>query len=149
MCSVLTVQDLFAIGLGLDLAGGYLVARGLLASDEDMATRNTFYGMGAQATVSRASDRVDATFGLAYLGSGFGLQIIGYVAEEAGVPSDRTGAARAVFFAALTVDIARDRLARAADADDRAWNGFRVAETRGRDRGLPPVAWVRTSRPPA
>jgi hypothetical protein len=49
----LTVQDFFAVGLGLDLAGGYLVARGLLADEAYMATSQTWAGLGG------AGDRLE------------------------------------------------------------------------------------------
>lgn len=99
---ILTVQDFFAVGLGLDLAGGYLVARGLLADEADIATSRTIAWMGAQATVSKVSDRVDARFGLLYLLLGFGLQVVGYIAEEAGLEPGPTGWPPALTFLLLT-----------------------------------------------
>lgn len=98
----LALQDFFAIGLGLDLAGGYLVARGLLTSDADMATARTFAGWGAQMTVMRARDRIDATFGLLYLGFGFLLQIVGYAAQLARPHTVRPSRGAAVGFLLLT-----------------------------------------------
>lgn len=103
MTTFLTVQDFFAVGLGLDLAGGYLVARGLLSDEADMATARTWAGMGAQATVSKASDRIDAKIGLVSLGTGFSLQVGGYVAAAAGLKAGPTGWLPAVVFFALTV----------------------------------------------
>ena len=95
------VEDLFAVGLGLDIAGGYLVARGLLTDDADLATVRTFAGMGAQSTVARVQDRVDASFGLLYLGAGFALQAAGYAASEAGAGSGSPGLEPFVVFVAL------------------------------------------------
>lgn len=100
------ILDLFALGLGLDIAGGYLVARGLLKSDVDMATSRTWAGIGAQSTLAEASDRVDAGFGLTFLSFGFVLQAVGYLTTAAGVDAGPTGAGPAVAFigtAAATV----------------------------------------------
>jgi hypothetical protein len=78
----LDVQDLFAAGLGFDLAGALLLARGLLASPRNIARRTgSYYGYNAWATVSEAHDRVDAVSGLVAFGIGFILQATGYVSE--------------------------------------------------------------------
>lgn len=99
----LNVQDFFAVGLGLDLAGGYLLARGLLTDEADLATARTFAGLGAQSTVAAVRSRVDAKYGLVYLGGGFVLQAVGYVAEAAGVRTGPTGLDPAAAFLVLTV----------------------------------------------
>jgi hypothetical protein len=99
----LNVQDLFALGLGFDVAGGYLVARGLFADDADIATMRTIRAVGgAQQVVRAVSDRADASLGLANLGLGFILQAIGYLSEEAGAQTGSTGTRPALAFAATT-----------------------------------------------
>lgn len=99
---VFGVEDFFAVGLGLDLAGAYLLARGLLTSLPDIATARTYVGMGAQRTVQAVSDRVDGSAGLLCLLSGFLLQACGYAASSAGLAAGEPSAARALTFAAVT-----------------------------------------------
>lgn len=107
MTQPFSVDDAFTVGVSFDLLGGYLLARGLLASPFDIARRTirpTTWGRGfneAEA-VSHIHSRVDAQVGLSSLGLGFGLQAGGYVAAIAGAPIE-TGAARALVSVALAL----------------------------------------------
>lgn len=96
------VEDFFAVGLGLDLAGAYLLARGLLTALPDIATARTFIGMGAQSAVRAVQNKIDGTSGLLYLTSGFLLQAGGYLAGAAGLEPGKPSTGRALTFAALT-----------------------------------------------
>lgn len=80
----LSLTDLFVLGLGLDLAGAVLIARGLLISPAAMARLNTWGGLESGSTVDRARNWVDAFFGVVYLGLGFACQAAGYFAELGG-----------------------------------------------------------------
>jgi hypothetical protein len=96
LCRFLDVEQLFAVGIGFDLAGAFLLARGLLASPRDIAQRTgTYFGSNTWATVSAAQDRVDAFGGLVALGVGFLFQAGGYVAllDHTFDPSPRLGKA--------------------------------------------------------
>jgi hypothetical protein len=101
--SIFNASDAFAVGLGLDLAGGYLVAGGLLLDDADIATSRTFSGSGARLVVSKVRDRIDARHGLAALGAGVALQLTGYLAAEAGAQTAHTGLPESLVFVALAV----------------------------------------------
>lgn len=99
----LAPEDLFAVGLGVEVAGAYVLARGLITGLPDMATAGTWAGMGGQASVKLIRDRVDATFGLAALAFGFLTQAAGYVVAAASVDSGATSGGRAATFAGVVV----------------------------------------------
>ena len=102
--SVFAVQDLFTVGIGCDIAGGYLVVRGLLLGDIEMRRlAGTYVGLSHGELVARAHDRIDARAGLIGLVAGFALQAIAYLLTLAGAGSDRTGPGRAVMAGALAV----------------------------------------------
>ncbi len=76
------------VGISFDLLGGYLVARGLLASPLDIARRNFdpfHHEFNVAEAISQLRDLADGRMGLISLGIGFALQAIGYVAVVAGV----------------------------------------------------------------
>jgi hypothetical protein len=77
----LTLTDFFVFGLGIELVGAWLIARGLLAPLWVVKSFGTWGGIGAASVVDRARNRVDALFGVIYLGVGFLAQLIGYLAE--------------------------------------------------------------------
>ena len=80
------VQDLFAIGLGFDIAGAFLLALGLLVSSREIARRSAIYpGFNSSLMVSYARDRVDGAIGLVALVVGFILQAVGYALTFGGV----------------------------------------------------------------
>ena len=45
--AVLDVADLFAVGIGCDIAGAYLLARGLLVAPDGLLFRFTYAGLDA------------------------------------------------------------------------------------------------------
>jgi hypothetical protein len=77
----LTLTDLFVVGLGVELVGAWLIARGLLAPLWVVKSFGTWGGIGSAAVVDRARNRVDAFFGVLFLGAGFLAQLAGYLAE--------------------------------------------------------------------
>lgn len=97
----LTVEDVFAVGLGFDIAGGWLLALGLLAKAPQIHHGATINGLELLGT-SALRDRVDAQIGLGFLIGGFLLQVVGYVLQEAGLGSGPSGAGPAVLFGAIT-----------------------------------------------
>jgi hypothetical protein len=80
----LSLTDLFILGLGLDLAGAVLIARGLLISPAAIARLNTWGGLESGSTVDRARNWVDALFGVVYLALGFACQAGAYFVELGG-----------------------------------------------------------------
>jgi hypothetical protein len=72
-------EDLFVIGIGLDIIGAYLLGRGLLASSFEIARRATSYtGYSPPLAISQIADKVDGAIGLGTLLVGFVLQAVGY-----------------------------------------------------------------------
>jgi hypothetical protein len=83
----LHVTDLFAVGIGFDIAGAYLLARGLLIKPHGLYVRFTFAGAGTRF-VDEVRDRAMAVFGLAALVFGFMIQAFGYALSLAVEPPD-------------------------------------------------------------
>src|SRR5690606_16572368 len=99
-------RDLFLVGLALDITGAWLLAKGLLISPAAISNISaTLWGGNPETARDRCSSRVDAEFGVAYLGVGFLLQAIGYSLEIAGVQTD-TGARRLILAAVLAITVA-------------------------------------------
>jgi hypothetical protein len=81
----------------LDIAGAYLLGRGLLVSPIDIIRRATaYYGASPVTIVSAVKDKIDGVAGLGALAGGFLLQIAGYVAILASDAAVETGGWRAV-----------------------------------------------------
>jgi hypothetical protein len=81
---LLIVADLFVVGLALDLAGAFLLSRGLLAAYPTLTRRaGTYWNGNPHVAVGLAEDRIDGRFGVTYLALGFGLQVVGYVLDLA------------------------------------------------------------------
>jgi hypothetical protein len=91
MSEYLTLNDLFFVGLALDISGGILLAKGLLLSPRELAMLNTMYGSGEGVHKDRCRNRVLGEFGLAYLTAGFVLQAVGYALQISGHPSETGG----------------------------------------------------------
>lgn len=88
--------DLFVVGLGFDVTGAILLAKGLLINPATIyKVASTYYGMNVGEAIDRAQNRVDAKFGVGCLVGGFFFQAVGYTAQLAGA-SSATGAGRAV-----------------------------------------------------
>jgi hypothetical protein len=82
----LSLTDLFIVGLALDITGAWLLAKGLLISPSTIAAISaTLWGANPETARDRCANRVDAEFGLTYLGLGFFLQAVGYSLEISGV----------------------------------------------------------------
>jgi hypothetical protein len=90
-------SDLFAAGAGCDVAGAFLLARGLIVGPGDILRRSVtgekFFSPAE--TASQISDKVDATLGLVTLGVGFVVQAGAYALVSGGVTSGKGGAAGA------------------------------------------------------
>lgn len=105
MCELFDVQQLFAAGIGFDLAGAGLLVKGLLSSPRDLALKSgSYYNSNPHLGVSVARDKVDALTGLVTLGVGFALQAIGYVVVTAGASS--SGSAKKALVSALLIALA-------------------------------------------
>jgi hypothetical protein len=108
-----SLNDLFIVGVALDLTGAALLAKGLLVSPKEIyaMTQTTYGGMAWEVTEGRIWDKVYAEFGLTYLCGGFVLQALGYLSELEGhtveVGNGRTWAAlgMAIVTAILAVAI--------------------------------------------
>jgi hypothetical protein len=89
--TVLSYYDLFPAGLGLDLAGATLLARGLFTHPDEfarrmVASRNTF----SRFNVRAAEDRADVV-AVGILFAGFLAQGVGYVLYIGGAQSKTHG----------------------------------------------------------
>lgn len=111
-----TVTDLFVVGVGLDMSGAYLVARGLLIPFPQLKIFGQYGGQGAADVVDRAKNRVDAQFGIGLLLAGFLFQFAGYAFELNGeVPhsgSARLVGALVLLVLAIGISLGAWRLAR-------------------------------------
>jgi hypothetical protein len=78
---IFSIDDLFTVGAGLDVAGAYVLGRGLLASPATIVRRSNIpYGGSSFATgAGQIADRVDAIAGIATLVTGFTVQASAYV----------------------------------------------------------------------
>jgi hypothetical protein len=90
---VISVDDLFTAGIGFDVVGAVLVAKGLLVSAKQSFRRAYvgFGGWGFAQLVTRAEDWVDGWFGASFLVLGFSLQLVAYALLIGGARGD-TGA---------------------------------------------------------
>jgi hypothetical protein len=72
-------QDLFLVGISIDLLGGFLLGRGLLSRSQDVVRRAMhFPTLNHEAIVADVRDGTDAVMGLACLLIGFLTQAVGY-----------------------------------------------------------------------
>jgi hypothetical protein len=106
MASVLSVDDLFTVGVAFDLMGGYFLGRGLVANVPEIVRRTqTYWGSNAVERVTQLQARADGLIGLSLLGVGFALQAGGYLALIGGA-GFTTGAGRALVATALMLGTA-------------------------------------------
>jgi hypothetical protein len=77
---LISLNDVFAFGSGLDIAAAILLTKGLLLSTRQIRNLSaTRYAWSAPGVVARVEDKVAASIGLTALGLGFFCQLIGYV----------------------------------------------------------------------
>lgn len=104
---VFQLQDLWTAGLGCDLGGAILLARGLVGHPSQLSRNaGTFFGSGPYQVIGAARDRIDAITGLTGLGAGFVLQATGYIAGLSTPHMTKTGSREAMVgagFGALTL----------------------------------------------
>lgn len=77
------LTDLFAVGIGLDVAGAYLLALGLLQTPERIRRRSTFGGIYPGGIIDDVENRSTARVGLSALLAGFSVQAAAYVLQLA------------------------------------------------------------------
>ena len=101
MTDPLSLEDLFLVGVSLDLVGGYFLARGLLEHEStyELAMKPAAETRGSRAAVA-IEGGVDTRIGLAILAVGFICQAAGYVLTLAGVQVT-TSAVRTILALAL------------------------------------------------
>jgi hypothetical protein len=101
---ILSIDDLFAAGLGLDVAGAYLLGKGLLTSPQAIIKRATpYYDFSYPVALAQAEDRVDAVAGIAVLLTGFALQALAYTLSIGFALHAGTGWVRAITALAAAV----------------------------------------------
>jgi hypothetical protein len=103
---VFVLQDLFAVGLGFDIAGALLLALGLLVSPRDVMRRSAIVtGFNSSLMVSQARNRADGEIGLVALVAGFVLQGVAYALTLGGLGGlgEDGGGRRGVVAAALSL----------------------------------------------
>jgi hypothetical protein len=82
---ILSIEDLFLAGIGFDVAGAYLAARGLLQSTRQLAiSGGTVWALERPRAPYAAEDVIRGRIGLGALGIGFMLQAAGYAGTLAG-----------------------------------------------------------------
>jgi hypothetical protein len=80
MASPFVIEDLFPLGLGFDVAGACLLAKGLLLSPQQIrGLSGAYWGWNARDIVLRVDDKVAGSFGVLALVLGFLAQSVGYV----------------------------------------------------------------------
>lgn len=100
----LQLQDLYTAGIGFDLGGAFLLARGLINSPAELIRlAGSYWDSNKYQALSVARNRLDAVAGVAGLGAGFLLQAVGYVALVSRPHGNRTGWVEALAAAAFAV----------------------------------------------
>jgi hypothetical protein len=98
------VTDLFVVGLGFDLVGAWLLARGLIDRPNIIIKRHTTYwDFNSVAASSAARDRVDGQCGILSLIVGFSFQAFGYLLDLADGSSSGHSISRALTALALLI----------------------------------------------
>ncbi len=103
-CDYLQVQDLWIAGIGFDLGGAFLLARGLINEPKELTRVSVaIWNSNRFIAVNVAKNRLDAVAGVTGLVIGFALQAVGYIADLATPHTDRTGITDAATAAVLAV----------------------------------------------
>jgi hypothetical protein len=98
------VQDLWTAGLGCDLGGAFLLARGLINRPAELTRlAGSFWGSNRYQALSVARNRLDAIAGVTGLLVGFALQAVGYIVTLATAHRLSTGGKEARIAAALGI----------------------------------------------
>ena len=109
VCDYLQLEDFYAAGIGFDLGGAFLLARGLINKPVELTRISVaFYDSNRFIAVNVAKNRLDAIAGVTGLAVGFTLQATGYVAllwtpHRTGAKEALTGVLLAVLAAVATV----------------------------------------------
>ena len=103
--NILTVTDLFTLGLGCEIAAAGLLAKGLLASPGQIRSiGSTRFDYNSAQIEAAVEDRTAALFGLRGLVLGFLVQIVGYVLTLGGMASNAEASwSRAAFASVLAL----------------------------------------------
>jgi hypothetical protein len=102
-----SLSDLFAFGAGCDVAGAWLLARGLLPSPRQIARRATYGGLYPGALIDDVDSRVTARVGAWSLFAGFSIQVAAYaVLLGVGLSSDASPARSVVASIAAATPVA-------------------------------------------
>lgn len=109
-----SLNDLFFVGIALDVTGTVFLAFGLLASAASIKALGSpsMRRMNEGTIEERIAGRADAEAGLVILGMGFALQGIGYLLELAGHEAHAGGDRVLVALAMAAVTVAIVLLAR-------------------------------------
>ena len=99
--AAVTVDDLFTAGIGFDIAGALMLAKGLLVPASEQVKRNAsgYGGYSFYQVISWSEDWVDAVFGASSLAVGFVFQAAGYALVIGGAPVENVKLAGALAFA--------------------------------------------------
>jgi len=83
MRSLISLSDLFVVGIGLDIAGAFLLTKGLLLGDEQILGKaGAYYGANPHQVVASVDDRIAGVVGVTALVLGFVFQLAGYFANS-------------------------------------------------------------------
>ncbi|TME57173.1 MAG: hypothetical protein E6I60_02405 [Chloroflexi bacterium] len=107
----LSYEDIFVVGIGFDIAGAFLLAKGLLLpSRQIMNLSATYFGFNPSEVVARVEDKISTYIGVSALVTGFLFQLLGYVLDLAFrtvSPASPTRALLAAFGAAVAIGLVR------------------------------------------
>lgn len=104
--NLLSVDDLFMVGIALDMTGAWLLARGLVRRVRLVAGEletAVLVGDSARGLLRWAEERIDAEFGVSALLGGFTIQAAAYLATIAGAGTPDRGAGPAIIAVALAL----------------------------------------------
>lgn len=85
MSGFFSYEDIFVAGIGFDIAGAFLLARGLLflSAPEILNLAASYYGWSPPEIVARVEEKVSTNIGVGALVLGFLFQLLGYVLDLA------------------------------------------------------------------
>ena len=91
------VEDLFLLGLGIDIVAAWVLASGLIMSDEEIVgVSRPYWGPNPELLYVRTLDRLKALVGVALFTIGFVVQGIGYVIDLSSTASDQSSPKQAI-----------------------------------------------------